>query len=473
MRVSTFLKAVLLPVAVLAAAGSASAASRSIRDFTACDGRSDDTEGLRAALTAASHDAFTLVVDCPVVVRIGDDVAKPIFVESGVTVQFSGGGQLIVDNSGIPAFVFVNSSDIHLLGWRIMFLGGAPLSGYAEGYHKNGQWVTGKGSVAAWFNDLTLTPWMTQHRQVTLGGHNLWNGPTNASSLFYFAGDDGDIEIRDMTVTVPDFQKVSHYVPMVFSFTTGYPNGWTTVKGNPDNNRPAVPHNITVSNVTLDGFLMGFQGTMQNATFDHIRAYHYADLQADDNTQVGGAGKWFAPPHLFYINADPHGIQPQHIRITDVIDEGVRVGVPRDTPQSKGSGNALSLKIGGNDIVVDGYVSHRPDSFMDILPSNGLTIRNVEATYNSAFLNDIYPGIRFPGSAPGYNNVRFENVHLTDVAPRTRVLPILSVPLPDYNNVVFQNVRVDLHAWQGAGPLTGPVIKGNNDSTPVAFHLIQ
>ena len=473
MRVSACLKAALLPVAILAAAGSAFAATRSIRDFTACDGRSDDTEGLRAALTAAGHNAFTLVVDCPVVVRIGDDVAKPIFVESGVTVQFSGAGQLIVDNSGIPAFIVANSSDVHLLGWRIMSLGGAPLSRYAEGYHQNGQWVAGKGSVAARFNDLTLTPWMAQHRQVTLGGYNLWNNPTNFASLFYFTGDDSNIEIRDMTVAVPDFQKVSHYVPMVFSFSTGYPNGWTTVKGNPDNNRPAVPHNITFSHITLDGFLMGFQGTVQNATFDHIRAYHYGDLQADDNTQAGGEGKWFAPPHLFYINADAHGTQPQHVRITNIIDEGVRVGVPRDTAQSKGSGNALSLKIGGNDIVVDGYISHRPDGFMDILPGSGLTVRNVEATYDSSFLNDIYPGIRFPGSAPGYNNVTLENVHLTDVAPRTRILPILSVPLPDYDNVVFQNVRVDLHAWQGAGPLVGPTIKGNNDSTPVAFHVGQ
>ncbi len=473
MRVSTLLTAAILPAAVLAMAGSASAANRSIRDFTACDGRSDDTEGLRAALAAAGHNAFTLVVDCPVNVRIGDDVAKPLFFESGTTVQFTGRGQVVVDNSGIPAFVFANSSDIHLLGWRVMSLGSAPLSGYTEGYHQNGQWVASKGMASAKFNDLTLTPWMGQHRQVTLGGFNLWSGPTNATALFYFTGDDGNIEVRDLTVTVPDVQRVSHYVPMVFSFTTGYPNGWKTMKGNPDNNRPAVPHNITISNVSLDGYLMGFQGTVQNATFDHIRAYHYGDLQADDTSQVGGAGKWFAPPHLFYINADAHGTQPTHVRITDVIDEGVRVGVARDTQQNKNSGSALSLKIGGTDVVVDGYISHRTDGFVDVLPANGLTVRNAEATYDSSFLNDIYPGIRFPGAAPGYNNITFSHVHIRDVAPQTRILPIYSVPLPDYNNVVFQDVRVDLHSWQGPGPLTGPVIKGNNDSTPVAFHLIQ
>ncbi len=448
----------------------AAGATRSIRDFTDCDGRSDDTQGLQAAFTAAAHNAFTLVIDCPVSLHIADDIARPIFVDSGTRVQFSRGGQLVVDNSGIPAFVIANSSDVHFLGWRILYTGQTPVQKLVTGYHRDHQWVAKTTAVGGEFNNAILTPWMAKNRRVVMSnGHDLWSGTTNSTAIFFLTGDDSGIEVRDMAVSTADAAHPAHYVPMVFSFTTGFYSGTSTPKASgPAMDRPAVPHDLVFDHIDLDGTLMGFQGTMRDATFSHIRSHHYADLQGDDGNMPGGEGKWFAPPHLFYIvGSGP--VQPQHIRISDVVDDGLRVGRPRDTQTDKGSGYALSLKIGGNDVVVDGYVSHRPDGFLDVLASNGLTVRNAEATYDSHFLNDIYPGVRFVAGAPGYTDVTLENVHLTDTSPRTRVAPVSNNNVPTNSGVVFHDVRVDLNDWAGPAPLSAPAFAGNHNSTPVTY----
>ena len=447
--------------------------SRSIRDFTACDGRTDDAKGVQAAFQAAAHNAFTLVVDCPVMLHVGDDIARPIFVDSGTRVVFTGSGRLTVDNSGIPAFVIANSNDIHFLGWRILYTGQTPLAYLSDGYHRDGQWIPQKTLISATFNNTILTPWMAKSRNVAMtSGHDLWNGPTNSCAIFFFAGDDNGVEVRNMTVSVPDFGSPSRYVPMVFSFTTGFYSGTVTTKaGASAIARPAVPRNIVFDQIDFDGTLMGIQGTMVNATFSHVRSHHYADLQGDDGSDPGGQGKWFAPPHLFYINGGGvNTVQPQHIRISDVVDDGIRVGRARDTQGNSGSGNALSLKIGGDDVIVDGYISHRPDGFLDVLTANGLTIRNAQATYDSGFLNNIYPGIRFPAVSPQvYKNVTLENITLTDTSPQTIRLPIGISPLPGNSNIIFRNIRVNLNAWVNKAPLTSPVAGGTGNSTPVSY----
>jgi hypothetical protein len=59
----------------------------------------------------------------------------------------------------------------------------------------------------------------------------------------------------------------------------------------------------------------------------------------------------------------------------------------------------------------------RPDGFMDVLGSNGVTVSNVTASYDSAFTNNMYPGWRFPAS--GYTNLKYQNISLTDTAAST------------------------------------------------------
>ena len=219
---------------------------------------------------------------------------------------------------------------------------------------------------------------------------------------------------------------------------------------------------------------MGWQGNAQNVAIDKVRAHRYGDLQDSKGQNVGGIGKWFAPPHLVYFRYDPAAdavLFNRNITIHDVIDAGPRVGTARDQGGSDTiSGFAGSLKIGCVDCSVDDYTSNRPDGFLDVLTSDGLTISNVTATFNSAFVHDLYSAWRFP--QPPYKNVTFENISLTDTAPATNRAPISSIADGFSENITFANVRVVINRWTGSGmPL--PVFSGDGDSIGLDFSLLH
>jgi len=118
---------------------------------------------------------------------------------------------------------------------------------------------------------------------------------------------------------------------------------------------------------------------------------------------------------------------------------------------------------------VDKYSSSRPDGFMDVLPSDGLTVSNVTATFDSAFLNNVFPaGIRFP--AKGYSNIRFENVVLKDMADSPVKEPIGNAPSANNNGITFKNVQVVLNRWPNA-QLPVPTIAGNNNNVTIDYML--
>jgi hypothetical protein len=184
-------------------------------------------------------------------------------------------------------------------------------------------------------------------------------------------------------------------------------------------------------------------------------------------------GKWFAPPHLFYLNyiiaGDP-ALFNRKIRIHDVIDAGVRIGTARDKGGSDSiSGYALSLKLGGADCSVDTYTSNRPDGFMDVLASNGLTVSNVTATYNSAFLNNLFPGLRFPQTP--YKDVAFDNIALTDTAASSVQLPVGSATQASNENIIFKNAHTVINRWSGSG-LPVPVVDGTGSSLSMDVSIL-
>jgi hypothetical protein len=136
---------------------------------------------------------------------------------------------------------------------------------------------------------------------------------------------------------------------------------------------------------------------------------------------------------------------------------GPRIGSARNTR----SGNALSLKIGCVACSVDHYISARLDGFLDVLASEGLTISNVDASYDSSFESNQWPAWRFPSS--GYSHVTFENIVLQDSATETLHPPIDGTGQASNQSIVFSNVSVRINRWAGSGRLLPDIAGQGND----------
>jgi hypothetical protein len=97
--------------------------SKSIREWVTCDGSLDDTEAVARAFEAASNDAFTLVVDCPVRLHTGTEVGTSVLVGDGTTVKFTGTGEFMVDNVFPPAFEIPHPNQVSLIDWNVKYVG--------------------------------------------------------------------------------------------------------------------------------------------------------------------------------------------------------------------------------------------------------------------------------------------------------------------------------------------------------------
>lgn len=420
------------------------------------------------------------MVDCPVFIHSALDIDRAIFIEDGTTVEFSGAGKFIVDDIFHPAFVIANSKDITLTDWNVEFDGSMPVNPDVHGYMRNGQWVAkaGKGQPTNAFNDERLTPWLKANKGLgfdTSQGpvNSYWPGTTNVCGMFYLVGDSSNITVTGMHVYAPAGVGGDRFVPVVFSLNSGYKSNQTvTVKTPITAQYIAVPHDVTFTDTTLDGTYMGWVGTARNLKITHTESHRYGDLQDAAGENVGGIGKWFAPPHLFYFSYDIGGdsnLFNSKIQIENVVDDGPRAGTARDKGGTDSlSGYALSLKIGAVDSSVDTYTSTRPDGFMDVLDSNGLTVSNVTATYDSSFLNNVFPGWRFPKSS--YKNITFQNITLTDSAKATVQQPIGNVSESTNDNLTFSNVKVVMSHW-GAANLPLPSIGGAQNHVSLDYTM--
>ena len=446
---------------------------RSIADFVACTGTSDDTAGVAKAFAAAKNGAFALVVDCRVNIRIGTDIARTLFIDDGTTVIFTGIGKFTVDDVQIPAFVIADSSNITLTDWNVEYDASLPVNDRI-GFKDDGQFNDGKAGGA--FNDVRLTGWLAANRGIVFDDsqgsvHSMWSGPTNACAVFFISGDAANVFVQGMHLYVPAGAGGNRFIPVAFAIGMNFKRNQTVTSKLPLTARYfALPQNITFADITLDGTYMGWVGGLKNAVFENIESDRYGDLQDANGEHIGGIGKWFAPPHLFYFNYQPAGdpaLFNTNIHFEHVVDNGIRVGKARDLGGGDTiSGYANSLKLGCVNCSVDDYRSFRPDGLMDVLTSAQLTVSNVTATYDSRFTNNLYPGWRFPSTA--YENLTFANITLKDLAEVTLMEPIGNANAAGNRDLKFSNVTVGINAWARSAP-PFPFIVGEDDSLAFTY----
>jgi hypothetical protein len=463
---------------------STSIVKKSISNWVGCSGVADDFEGAARAFADARHGAFTLVVDCPVYLHSGLDISRVIYIDDGTSVEFTTAGKLIVDNVMHPVFVIANSVGITLINWNVEYDASLPVNPAVGGYGNNGQFVSvaGHSQPSSAWNDLGITSWLTANRAIVFdqsqgSARSWWVGTTNACAIFFITGDTSNVTISGMSVYVPTTATGDRFAPVVFQMSPNYKSGQTvTAKTARTPKNFAVPHDLTFSNIVLDGTYMGWVGGAQNVVFENIESHRYGDLQDSKGENVGGVGKWFAPPHLFYLvydtTEDP-ALFNTNIRIDKVSDLGPRIGVARDRGGNDTiSGYALSIKIACNGCSVSNYVSRRPDGFMDVLYSDGLSVSNVTANYDSSFINNLYPAWRFPSSP--YANLTFENIALFDNAVTSMKAPIGNATLDsDNKNIVLSNVHVTMNRWAGPTELPLPSILGDGNQVALDFMIVD
>jgi hypothetical protein len=448
-------------------AGSAPSTRKSISAWVSCSGKSDDTSGVAKAFEAARHGAFTLVVDCPVNIKVGMDISRSVFIDDGTTVEFSGSGKFTVDNQFIPAFVIADARNITLTDWNVEYDAALPIDQNVGGYWDHDAFVAGAKPGNA-FSDQRLTRWLAANRSIvfdkTNGNVNShWPGTSNVCAVFFFTGDSSEVRITGMHLYVPQTAGGERFIPVAFSLNANFKANQTVLGKMPVTGQTdGVPNHLTFSNITLDGTYMGWVGGLQDTLFENIHSQRYGDLQDAGGGTIGGVKKWFAPPHLFYFNYPANGdpaLFNTNIEIRDVVDEGPRVGKARDLGGTDSiSGYALSLKLGCVTCSVTNYRSSRPDGFMDVLTSDGLKVSNVTASFDSGFLNNLFPGWRFP--SPSYKNVIFDNITLIDTAENSVAGPISNANQPTNQGIVMKNVHVEMNHWTGNGKLPLPTITG-------------
>jgi hypothetical protein len=455
------------------------ATSRSIGEWVNCSETSDQTAGVVKAFAAAKNDAFLLTVDCPVHLNSGMAVDRGIFIDNGTSVEFTGNGKFFVNNLFHPAFIIADSSNISLTHWNVEWDGSLPVNPDAGGYEIGGKWLTAGGSAqpAHAFNDIVLRDWLHANRSITFDQADglasaIWSGSADAVAVFYITGSSENIKFTGLKLYAPATAGGSHFIPMAFALTANWQANKTVKATTPETSAyAAVPSSLTFSGVTLDGTIMGWQGNTRHSTFTDITSDRYGDLQDADGNNVGGIDKWFPPPHLFYLNnpdSDDKNLWNADIDLTDVDDIGKRIGVARDKGgRDSISGYAASLKLACIGCTVENYTSDRPDGFMDLLPSTSIDISKVNAEFNSAFLNNLYPpGLRFPSS--GYVDISFVNVQMKDTAPATIEKPIGNANVSGNKFFTFSNFNVTLGSWAGSGIPT-PVIAGTTHDITISF----
>jgi hypothetical protein len=494
-------------------------AQRSITEFgVQCNG-TDQYANVQNAFNAAANDAFELVVDCPVTIHTARLPNRTVFIGSGTTVSFTSAGTFYVDNVLQPAFAIMNSSNIKLYDWSIVYTGSL---GVALPDHT--------GNI---FNDETATAWLNQNRHINFntassGQHSMWQDTYNTGGMFFIVGDDSNILFSGFHIVAETVLKAAGasplpvsaaagFVPCVFTFGSNWKGGsaGSPIEGYKDqtmtSSNATGPTLLTFENITLDGTIMGFVGSgITNSTFTNITSIHYSDVQDVNGNHIGGDidpsnnGPWTPPPHLFYLVNDTLATPVRanaNLTFTNIEDatfdsEGRaitydrihqtnpdRVGGPRDTvailkrdnrPQS---GYALSMKLmcgvsaataaqgtnGG--CLIENYRSYRPDGFLAVSNMNNVTFENVTATFDSNYTDGLpmyRPGLWFPG---GYSNLTFKNVKLTDVAAHPLNEPIGYSE--DYSGLHFVDVDAGTNStgvliYVAAAPEQGVHLYDNN-----------
>jgi hypothetical protein len=490
-----------------------------------CDGNtanpSDDSAVVAKAIAGAAKNAYTLIVDCAANLDIGVSVDKSIFINNGTTVNFTSTGKFLVNNLFTPAFVIANSSNITLNNWNVVYTAtwksgvgyrttnyGMPVTFNTGGYYLGGTWYAqapngtnqnGSGT----FNDEVYSDYLSANKGIKFEGctknggcHALWPGSICESAVFFLSGDTSNVTFNNISLTAASViaanankktPDVTRFIPFGFMFATGYRSNQTLNSSTPSFTAAnahlyyATPTKIAFNGVTLDGYMMGFQGAISDSTFSNITAKNYSDLQDSNGNNVGGYNNTMPPPHLVYFDNMAGVVDSELVNqnlafttVKDGFDPSAQnpVSLRRGKARLTG-GYSDAFKIQCVSCSIDSYTSYRKDGFMTLMGNTDLKVSNVLQHYDSGYTNNY--GLApvawhvFRGTGP-IANLTFSNVSLIDdVTTNTPSVATTVGPIDNVNGTnLLMDITVTLTKWGGgsskpcAPTSIGTLVNGSN-----------
>jgi hypothetical protein len=453
-------------------------------------GQTDSGAAVAAALASVAGTGKTLMWDCPIYINIGSNSNAPIFVASNTNVNFTETGVLSADGIGLPVFVWCNVTDCRWDNIKYQYCAGlAPSANGIGDAFSFGQLQATGGSVSGQaptntltFNDGPLQSYLVANNGNTFGSGSraLYSGSTNACASFMIQGACQRLYFTGSSCRafVPDGVKAAYFNPVIFAGFAQWTQGLAVVASTPVTAANFVtPTEIYMNNWEMDGFMMGAMGTSQMWQFTDTVFKRYSDFQDASGGGIGGGGgNLWAPPHAIYIIGGTLG-QTNTVRMFNTVDQGPYVGVA--TRRSTSSGSILSFKSDtGDNMVIDGYTSLRPDGWADLeyfaSTNPGAVIRNVYVEFNSQTAIASGPVIwaaRFPGPSGPTDSLIMENITIIDTATAPAAFPIGSGGM---NNCSLTGLKIYMNDWPAAATYNpGFGISGNNNTLQAEIYLKQ
>lgn len=406
----------------------------------------DSRTGVFNAFAAVAGTNLTLKIDCPVRVSIGFDYTKPIFVRSGTNLSFTPTGKFILDNSFVPSFIFLNTTDCWWEKPSFWYVGTPP----------NDITLAPYVGLSGNFNDITMKGDMIANQGNTFSGSGscFYVGNTNPQAILRFQGACRGLTFNNPRFQVPQGVNAANFIAVVAAIDPNWIPG-TLVTNNSQVQTPGnmvYPNDIRFINPYVDGAWMGFVGSGGCEVIEGD-FWRYSDCQTSSGTNPGGVGLWFAPPHAVYLtDADPSfGSLTKKI---SYYDHGVYVGGATRRPTTSGSCLSLKASVTAN-TVIDGVTSLRPDGGADILIGTAGAqygiCRNINIVFDSSTpIGGGGPvwGLRYPSAFP-YNFLVMENVTVRDVNPVPTQFAILDMTNAQNSNCSLTGFKVYHQSWTG------------------------
>jgi hypothetical protein len=390
------------------------------------NGITDDRDVFVETLAQAHTISARVMVDKNMFLDVEETGTKAIFIEDNTWIEGSNNPIITVNNLFSPVFHMPLSENITYKNFTIE---------WDQQYDAANM----RPEEVVWSNQVPTEAWLRANRNITFDNTNpISNSVLSYQAIFLLDGAQ-HITMENITIKAVDNVTADRFIPMGIKFKDQFEAN--QVISDESTATRKVVKDVSLTNITFDGTLMGIQGTIEDFISDGMKSYRYSDAQRADGSYLGaydGSSYSLPPPHLFYLNNNQFGDSCKNIEIYNTIDYGEYVGIPATRIAMSGYCNSLKLTDDQLNVVVNNYKSYRRDGLADIGNITNGVFKNIYSESDSSIFNQsfTFKSVRFVGTL---ENCSFENIDITDIAKQVTYYPF---DVASGNHVEMTNLNV-------------------------------